>query len=144
MILSIYMWCVTSKIIVYNLGQIPTWLSAVGTIFPAIVSLYLGLHRTKKPHIRFELLKKEDNGMAIQATNYSSKYVRLVTVSEKNLKFISVHPIGLRSKVEMSFINLNPIEEKKEDNFYIILLVLIQLIIRINEELCWYDEKKDK
>lgn len=35
-------------------------------------------------------------------------------------------------------------EEENESNFYITLLVLIQLIIRINEELCWYDEKKEK
>lgn len=117
-ILSIYVWCVTSKVIVYNLGSFPTLLSAIATFFSAIVSLYLGSHRTKKPHIRFELLKKEDNGMAILATNYSSQYVRLVAVSEKNLEFISVRPVGLQSKVEMSCINLNPIEEKKEDNFW--------------------------
>lgn len=128
MTLSTYAWCVTSKIIVYrcvtskiivyNWGSIPTLLSAIATFFSAIVSLYLGLHRTKKPHIKFELLKKKDNSMAILATNYSSQYVRLIAIKEKNLKFGTVFVFSLRNKLEMNHINLNPIEEKKKDVFW--------------------------
>lgn len=118
MILSAYVWCVTAKIIVYNLGSIPTLLSAIATFFSAIVSLYLGLHRTKKPHIRFKLLKEKDNNTKIFATNYSSQYVRLVAVNKKNLKFIFEPADPLRDKVEINSISLNPIEGKKEDNFW--------------------------
>lgn len=48
--------------------------------------------------------------------------------------------LDLRNKYIHGYSTLS--EEENESNFYIILLILIQLIIRINEELCWYDEKK--
>lgn len=56
--------------------------------------------------------------MAILATNYSSQYVRLIAIKEKNLKFGFVSVISLRNKLEMNRINLNPIEEKKKDGFW--------------------------
>ena len=48
--------------------------------------------------------------------------------------------LDLRNKYSHSNSTLS--EKENESNFYIVLLILIQLIIRINGELCWYDEQK--
>ena len=50
--------------------------------------------------------------------------------------------LDLRNKYSHSNSTLS--EKENESNFYIVLLILIQLIIRINGELCWYDEQKLK
>lgn len=48
--------------------------------------------------------------------------------------------LDLRNKYSHSNSTLS--EKENESNFYIVLIVLVQLIIRINGELCWYDEQK--
>lgn len=105
------MYYLTAKII-YDLGSIPDWFSAIGTVSSVIVSLYFGLHRTRKPRIIFSLLKSINNNLVISASNFSSQYVRLVAVKRKNIKFAFTNQIGYQDKSKLNFIYLAPIELK--------------------------------
>ncbi|QGT97852.1 hypothetical protein [Lactobacillus paragasseri] len=48
--------------------------------------------------------------------------------------------LALRNKYLHGRINYS--EKENEENFYIVLLLTVQIIIRINEELCWQDGHK--
>ncbi|MBU5981277.1 hypothetical protein EFP68_05765 [Lactobacillus helveticus] len=112
MALKLDIFYLTSKII-YNLGSLPDWLSAIGTVSSVIVSLYFGFHRTKKPHVIFKLLEDMHNDLKLSASNFSSQYVSLVTIKKQNINFAAVNGINCKNKLSLNFINLVPIESKE-------------------------------
>lgn len=81
---------------------------------------------------------KKDNLIRYGDTLLSEPELDFYYYTCNNKKF--TNGLDLRNKYSHSNSTLS--EKENESNFYIVLLVLIQLIIRINGELCWYDEQK--
>lgn len=100
--------------VTYNLGSLSSWLTAIGTIASVIVSLFFGLHRVKKPNIGFELRKEMFNNpnfqknpvMRLYAKNFSSQYVSLKGIKNKNTDFLEF------KGTTFDEISLSPIESK--------------------------------